>query len=207
VYSYKRNIETNELIVCRLVVHTLPLVKRQQPTLLLAIMFAASRFWQSSTHAMIKQLLDNKISQAAITGNCHIATIQAIIILVFWQEPNDRSVWIKSGLAIRMAYQAGLHKVQKIPPLTSDDAGNRRLRVSTPRMGYLAQAYWRKRLLITDEPLHRMDSELGTASPSGCGPPVCRSSSFFSFLTSLNPGLICESIDLLALSRNVRLNL
>jgi hypothetical protein len=93
-------------------------------------MFAASRYWQTSKHAMVKQLLDNKISQAAITGNCHIATIQAIIILIFWQEPKDRSVWIKSGLAIRMGYQAGLHKILGISSTTLDDLGVRRLRVS-----------------------------------------------------------------------------
>jgi hypothetical protein len=79
---------------------------------------------------MIKQLLENKIGQASITGNCHIATIQAIIILVFWQEPKDRSTWIKSGLATRMAYQAGLHKTQRVSPSTLTEIETRRLRVS-----------------------------------------------------------------------------
>lgn len=122
------------IIVITFPVHTLPLVRNEQPTLFLAIMFAASRFWQTSKHTTIKQLLDNKISQAAITGNCHIVTIQAIIILVFWQEPRDRSVWIKSGLAIRMAYQAGLHKVQGVSTSALDEAGIRRLRVSRARL-------------------------------------------------------------------------
>ena len=93
-------------------------------------MFAASRFFHPAAHPSIKQLLENKIAEASKTGNCHIATIQAIIILVFWQEPDDRSVWLKSGLAIRMAYQAGLHKAPNVSPTDRTTGDVRYLRVS-----------------------------------------------------------------------------
>lgn len=93
-------------------------------------MFAASRFFHPAAHAPIKQLLETKIAEASKTGNCHIATIQAIIILVFWQEPDDRSVWLKSGLAIRMAYQAGLHKTPGVSSRDRKASDVRYLRVN-----------------------------------------------------------------------------
>ncbi|KAH8084010.1 hypothetical protein HD553DRAFT_37676 [Filobasidium floriforme] len=109
--------------------HTLAFVREEQPTLFLAIMFAATRFFHPTAHPLIKQLLETKISESTKTGNCHIATIQAIIILVFWQEPKDRSVWLKSGLAIRMAYQAGLNRTPGMSTLNRSISDIRRLRV------------------------------------------------------------------------------
>lgn len=114
----------------RVTVHTLAFVREEQPTLFLAIMFAATRFFHPTAHPLIKQLLETKISESTKTGNCHIATIQAIIILVFWQEPKDRSVWLKSGLAIRMAYQAGLNRTPGMSTSNRSISDIRRLRVS-----------------------------------------------------------------------------
>lgn len=108
--------------------HTLAFVREEQPTLFLAIMFAATRFFHPTAHPLIKQLLETKISESTKTGNCHIATIQAIIILVFWQEPKDRSVWLKSGLAIRMAYQAGLNRTPGMSTSNRSISDIRRLR-------------------------------------------------------------------------------
>ena len=38
-----------------------------------------------------------------------MSIIKAILVLVFWKNPTDKSAWIKIGTAIRLGYQIGLH--------------------------------------------------------------------------------------------------
>lgn len=49
------------------------------------------------------------LSRATGAGECEISIVKAILVLVFWKDPTDKSAWIKIGTAIRLGYQLGLH--------------------------------------------------------------------------------------------------
>lgn len=68
------------------------------------------------------------LSRAIDTGRCETGIIQAILVMVYWKEPTDKSAWIKIGVAIRMAYQRGWH-VQRREELPDDELAARQILV------------------------------------------------------------------------------
>ena len=85
--------------------HTLPYLRHTSPALLTAVLAAASRFFRKD---LAQTLLDHSqtiINRELGLGTCDIGLIQALMTLVYWKAPGDRSAWLKIGIAIRLAYQ------------------------------------------------------------------------------------------------------
>lgn len=49
------------------------------------------------------------LNRAISSGTCDIGLVKALLVLVFWKDPTDKSAWVKIGTAIRLGYQLGLH--------------------------------------------------------------------------------------------------
>lgn len=79
--------------------------------LLTAVLAAASKFFHRTE--VYRALLDHAqvlTNRAVAEGHCEIGMIQCLMVLSHFKETRDRTAWIKIGMALRFAYQNGLHK-------------------------------------------------------------------------------------------------
>jgi hypothetical protein len=81
---------------------------RNRPALQTAILWAASRFFRPDLESALHRHAEFLINRATNSGLVDLQTLEAIHVLVIWKEPNDRSAYMKIGIAVRMAYQLGL---------------------------------------------------------------------------------------------------
>jgi hypothetical protein len=91
--------------------HTLAFMHETSYALLTAVLAAASRFFHGPE--TYRALLDHAqvlINRAVADGHCEIGMIQCLMVLSHFKETGDRTGWIKIGIALRFAYQNGLHK-------------------------------------------------------------------------------------------------
>lgn len=61
------------------------------------------------------------LSRAINLGTCDIGIVKAIIIMVFWKDPTDKSAYVKIGIAIRLGFQLGLHLPLALRSLQEED--------------------------------------------------------------------------------------
>ena len=89
--------------------HTFEYVRQKSPLLFSAILGATAKFFNKEVFPSIWAHAQRLVSRVVEQGACSPPIIQALLILVYWKQPNDRSAWIKTGLAVRMGYQLGWH--------------------------------------------------------------------------------------------------
>ncbi|OCF40856.1 hypothetical protein I317_05306 [Kwoniella heveanensis CBS 569] len=99
-------------------VHTLT-VLREYPFLFTAILAVTAKFVRKDLHRPLLSHADLLLNRALSSGQCNIAVIKALIILVFWKDPRDKTAWLRIGIALRLSYQLGLH-VPRSSPLPED---------------------------------------------------------------------------------------
>jgi hypothetical protein len=85
-----------------------------------AILAAASRFFLRELHSPLLAHAQTLLNRATSVGECETGIIQALLILVYWKSPTDRTAWLKIGMSVRMGYQLGWHEV-KPRTLPSDE--------------------------------------------------------------------------------------
>ncbi|BGP13739.1 hypothetical protein JCM10213v2_001677 [Rhodosporidiobolus nylandii] len=96
--------------------HTLEYVRSTSTVLFSAILATSAKFFRRDLY---KQLLS--CAQQAITRGMggdtppHLGLVQALLITVYWKEPFDSTAWLKSGFAIRLGYQLGIHHKRRVP--------------------------------------------------------------------------------------------
>lgn len=75
-----------------------------------------------------RQLIFRRVGKS----QCSIETVQALMNLTIWKRPLDQNGWMDIGIAIRMAYQLGLHELELKHgmALPSDEMERRVLAVS-----------------------------------------------------------------------------
>ncbi|KLT40567.1 hypothetical protein CC85DRAFT_287291 [Cutaneotrichosporon oleaginosum] len=91
--------------------HTLAFMHESSFALLTAVLAAASKFFHGPE--TYRALLDHAqvlINRAVAEGHCEIGMIQCLMVLSHFKDTRDRTAWIKIGMALRFAYQNGLHK-------------------------------------------------------------------------------------------------
>lgn len=79
--------------------------------LLTAVLAAAAKFFHGPE--VYRSLLDHAqtlINRAVAEGSCEIGMVQCLMVLSHFKATRDRTAWIKIGMALRFAYQLGLHK-------------------------------------------------------------------------------------------------
>ncbi|BEJ12829.1 hypothetical protein CspHIS471_0300030 [Cutaneotrichosporon sp. HIS471] len=104
--------------------HTLTFMHETSCALLTAVMAASAKFFHGPE--VYRLLLDHAqvlINRAVAQGHCEIGMIQCLMVLSHFKETRDRSAWIKIGMALRFAYQNGLHKaLQEVDGPQGEDA-------------------------------------------------------------------------------------
>jgi len=90
-------------------VHHLASVRTTSKPLLSAIIWVAARFWFPEIATSCFDHLEHVLSRAIFAGQTDLELIQALLLSTFWRKPGDKSNWIKTGMAIRMAQVLNLH--------------------------------------------------------------------------------------------------
>jgi hypothetical protein len=85
------------------------------PILFLAILTSSAKFFRPDLNLMLTEHLRIVINRAIVSEVCTIDMVQAICVCNFWKAPTD-SIWLKIGIAIRLAYQLRLHEAKDAPP-------------------------------------------------------------------------------------------
>jgi hypothetical protein len=110
------------------IVHTTDYLRNTSPILFTAVLAASSKFFRRDIHTSLMSHCQSILNRAISTGVCELGLVQALMIMVYWKAPDDRSAWIKIGLAIRLAYQLRLHLAYTPHrPLPADDFQARRV--------------------------------------------------------------------------------
>jgi hypothetical protein len=83
-------------------------------------MTASARFFQPALYLELASHAQTLLSRMIASGSCTLGMVQAIIIMVYWKRPTDKTAWIKLGIAMRLGYQLGLH----IPRAATSSTGD-----------------------------------------------------------------------------------
>ncbi|GMK56152.1 hypothetical protein CspeluHIS016_0212080 [Cutaneotrichosporon spelunceum] len=84
--------------------HTFERVRSSSP-LFTAALFVAVRFFRPELTEVILDLAETNINRAMRRSHVHIPLVQALLLLVGWKRPQDRSAYYKIGLATRLLAQ------------------------------------------------------------------------------------------------------
>lgn len=101
-------------------------------TLLFSVVLAvSSRVCRPELYARAIQVANSLLALAFERDHCSLEYVQALSIHVFWRKAEDESGWRKTGLAIRMGYELGLHR-ERDRPLPNDWNQYKEILVSGP---------------------------------------------------------------------------
>ncbi|KAF8742075.1 hypothetical protein RHS02_03324, partial [Rhizoctonia solani] len=95
--------------------HTPIYVRRRSRLLYTAILAAACRFFKPSHFKPVHDLAQLLLGRALSDGISSVEYIQALLIMTYWKEAEDKSTFRKLGLAIRMAFELNLHHARAEP--------------------------------------------------------------------------------------------
>lgn len=106
--------------------HTLERV-RTSGTLLTAILYAAALFLRPEMASSLHGLAETYIARKMHSGDYDLTLIQAILVLVHWKHPDDRTAYQKMGMAVRLIHELRLHlptdptRPQRVPATEEDE--------------------------------------------------------------------------------------
>ncbi|RDW72666.1 Zn(II)2Cys6 transcription factor [Aspergillus mulundensis] len=81
------------------------------PFLLTAALAVAAKAFESALYPPLHEHAENLFVECVRRGDKSAEIVQAILLLTYWKEPNDTRAWMSVGLAIRMAFDMGWHKL------------------------------------------------------------------------------------------------
>lgn len=88
----------------------------QYPVLSTAILSVASKFFRKDLYPSLLSHAEVLVQRAMATGEPSLPLIKALLILVFWKPPSDKTAWLKTGIAMRLGYQLGLNRQGETRP-------------------------------------------------------------------------------------------
>ncbi|KAJ5775579.1 uncharacterized protein N7511_000590 [Penicillium nucicola] len=91
--------------------HSFEYVRQKSSFLFGAILTAASKSFETSLYPSLHEHAEKLYMEAFRRGDKSAETVQAIMVLTYWKEPNDTRAWMSVGLAIRMSIDLGWHKL------------------------------------------------------------------------------------------------
>ena len=89
--------------------HTVDYCRQNMPILFSTIVSVASRFFQPQLHRQCHRIAKSILNLAAAEEICSMDHIQALILVITWKDPGDRTILRKAVRAIGYAYELGLH--------------------------------------------------------------------------------------------------
>ena len=100
--------------------HTFTYVRQKSSFLLGAILAVAAKAFRPTLYTRLYEHSQNLFTAAFRQGSKSVETVQAILILTYWKEPQDDRVWMSVGYAIRMCLDMGWHQ---LTPYLLQEAG------------------------------------------------------------------------------------
>jgi hypothetical protein len=91
--------------------HSFTYVRQKSSFLLAAVLTAASKSFEISLYPSLHEHAEKLYMEGFRRGDKSAETVQAIMVLTYWKEPNDTRAWMSVGLAIRMSMDLGWHKL------------------------------------------------------------------------------------------------
>lgn len=85
------------------------IVRRTSSALFTAILYAGSRRVKPSSSSLLLSHAAALCNRATELGVIGLGTLQALCLLTFLRSPRESS-WLRLGIAVRAAFQMGLHK-------------------------------------------------------------------------------------------------
>ena len=89
--------------------HTIEHVRQNLPILFSTILSVASRFFLPQHHRQCHRIAKSILNLAAAEEICTMDHIQALVLVITWKDPGDRTILRKAIRAIGYAYELGLH--------------------------------------------------------------------------------------------------
>jgi len=93
--------------------HGFPQVLDRSNLLFSVILAVSSRICRPEIYSRAASIVSNLLSLAFEQNSSNIEIVQALSIMVFWRNVEDDSGWRRTGYAIRMAYELGLHHIRR----------------------------------------------------------------------------------------------
>lgn len=81
---------------------------RASPILLTAILYAAGLFFRPEIAGSLRSLAENYMARKMHSGDYDLTLVQAILVLVYWKHPNDRTTYQTIGVAARLSAELRL---------------------------------------------------------------------------------------------------
>ncbi|ORY27888.1 hypothetical protein BCR39DRAFT_536618 [Naematelia encephala] len=141
--------------------HTVDYVRHTSSILFTAILAVSAKFFRPQIYPPLLTHAQTILNRAMAVGECDLGIVQALLILVYWKTPTDRSAWVKLGIGIRLGYQLGLHARRKTP-LPADEMQARTIRAAE-RTWFCLSCFDRAYSEIFDLPHTIRLEELGDA--------------------------------------------
>lgn len=89
--------------------HTIDYCRKNTPILFSTIISVASRFFMPHHHRQCHRVAKSILNHAAAEEICTLDHVQALILVITWKDPGDRTILRKAVRAIGYAYELGLH--------------------------------------------------------------------------------------------------
>ncbi|KAJ1028714.1 hypothetical protein NDA16_001880 [Ustilago loliicola] len=89
--------------------HTIEYCRQSAPILFSTIVSVASRFFQPQLYRQCHRIAKSILNLAAAEEICSMDHIQALILVITWKDPGDRTIMRKAVRAIGYAYELALH--------------------------------------------------------------------------------------------------
>ena len=83
----------------------------KSPFLLGSILAVASKIFNPSLYKRLHRYAEDLFLETFRVGFKSTETVQAILMLTYWKEPDDTRSWVNLGYAIRMCMDLGWHKL------------------------------------------------------------------------------------------------
>jgi hypothetical protein len=91
--------------------HTFEYVRNKSSFLLTTILSAAAKAFNPALYPSLHSHAEDLFSNVFRLGTKSPETVQAIMILTYWKEPEDTRAWTSVGYAIRVCMELGWHKL------------------------------------------------------------------------------------------------
>ncbi|GAA5864625.1 hypothetical protein JCM1840_002177 [Sporobolomyces johnsonii] len=100
--------------------HTPEYVRSTSTVLFTALLAVSAKFFRTDLYPTLLMSAQQLVIRGIGDSVADIGLVQAILLLVYWKEPFDRSAWLRVGFAIRLGYQLGLHHKRRTPLPAND---------------------------------------------------------------------------------------
>lgn len=134
--------------ICQLdpILHTFPLVRQKSAFLFSAILTMSAKAFNPVIYGKLYDHVQDLFTKSFRRGTKSTETVQAILILTYWKEPQDSRVWTSVGHAIRLCFDMGWHRLMPYSPQrqTSGTELTRRVLRNIERTWYVLFVYDRR---------------------------------------------------------------